>query len=130
MRKGEAILGPGKRGESCRNANIRFSLHVHGHIICVQVYSHFYFSLGNCTIKNHNHFSREKYYYREKATLRKLQPKSTGTLYVFVTVYAHGRRLFSNWGRHGSTTISYPQCSLTLMRVCQERCWHRCRERP
>ena len=35
-----------------------------------------------------------------------------------VIVYAHGRRLCSNWVRHGSTTISYPQCSLTFMREC------------
>ena len=41
--------------------------------------------------------------------------------YVFV-VYAHGR---SNRFRHGSTTISYPQCSLTFLR---ERFLHRCRE--
>ena len=40
---------------------------------------------------------------------------------VFI-VYAHGRRLCSNWVRHGSTTISYPQCSLTFMR---ERYLHR-----
>ena len=40
-------------------------------------------------------------------------------------VYAHGRRLCSNWFRHGSTTISYPQCSLTFMR---ERYLNRCRE--
>ena len=33
-----------------------------------------------------------------------------------VVVYAYGRRLCSNWVRHGSTTISYPQCSLTFMR--------------
>ena len=32
------------------------------------------------------------------------------------------RRLCSNWVRHGSTTISYPQCSLTFMR---ERYLHR-----
>ena len=37
-------------------------------------------------------------------------------------VYAHGRRLCSNWVRHGSTTIIYPQCSLTFMR---ERYLHR-----
>ena len=30
-----------------------------------------------------------------------------------------------NWFRHGSTTTSYPQCSLTFMR---ERYLHRCRE--
>ena len=35
------------------------------------------------------------------------------------------RRLCSNWFRHGSTTISYPQCSLTFLR---ERYLHRCRE--
>ena len=40
-------------------------------------------------------------------------------------VYVHGRRLCSNRVRHGSTTISYPQCSLTFMR---ERYLHRCRE--
>ena len=40
-------------------------------------------------------------------------------------MYAHGRRLCSNWFRHGSTTISYPKCSLTFMR---ERYLHRCRE--
>ena len=37
-------------------------------------------------------------------------------------VYAHGHRLGSNWVRHGSTTISYPQCSLTFM---HERYLHR-----
>ena len=42
-----------------------------------------------------------------------------------VIVYAHGRRLCSNWFWHGSTTISYPQCSLTFMR---ERYLHRCRK--
>ena len=31
----------------------------------------------------------------------------------------------SNWFRHGSTTINYPQCSLTFTR---ERYLHRCRE--
>ena len=45
-----------------------------------------------------------------------------GVDYVF---YAHGRRLCSNWFRHGSTATSYPQCSLTFMR---EHCLHRCRE--
>ena len=40
-------------------------------------------------------------------------------------VNAHGRRLCSNWFRHGSTAISYPQCSLTFLR---ERYLHRCRE--
>ena len=35
---------------------------------------------------------------------------------IHFVVYAHGRRLCSNWVRHGSTTISYPQCSLTFMR--------------
>ena len=30
-------------------------------------------------------------------------------------VYAHGRRLCSNGFRHGSTTISYPQCSMTFL---------------
>ena len=44
---------------------------------------------------------------------------------VNVVVYAHGRRLCSNWFRYGSTTISDPQCSLTFLR---ERCLHRCRE--
>ena len=39
-----------------------------------------------------------------------------------LVIYAHGRRLYSNWARHGSTTISYPQCSLTSMR---ERYLHR-----
>ena len=39
-----------------------------------------------------------------------------------VIVYAHGRRLCSNWVRHGSTTISYPQCSLTFL---HERDLHR-----
>ena len=33
-----------------------------------------------------------------------------------VVVYAHGRRLCCNCVRHGSTTISYPKCSLTFMR--------------
>ena len=42
-----------------------------------------------------------------------------------VIVYAHGRRLCSNWFRHGSATISYPQCSLTFLREC---CLHRCLE--
>ena len=35
-----------------------------------------------------------------------------------IIVYAHGRRLCSNWVGHGSTTISYQQCSLTFMREC------------
>ena len=46
-------------------------------------------------------------------------------------VYAHGRRLCSNWFWHGSTAISYPQCSLTFMlcsRIWHEPCLHRCRE--
>ena len=42
-----------------------------------------------------------------------------------IIVYAHGRRLCSNWFRHGSTTIIYPQCSLTFL--C-ERYLHRRRE--
>ena len=40
-------------------------------------------------------------------------------------VYAHGRRLCSNWFSDGSIAISYPQCSLTFMR---ERSLHRWRE--
>ena len=48
----------------------------------------------------------------------------TGKLFSLI-VYAHGRRLCSNRFRHGSTTISYPQCSLTFMR---EHYLHRCRE--
>ena len=40
-------------------------------------------------------------------------------------VYAHGRSPCSNWVRHGSTIISYLQCSLAFL--C-ERCLHRCRE--
>ena len=40
-----------------------------------------------------------------------------------IIVYA--RRLCSNWFRHGSTTISYPQCSLTFLR---ERYLHGYRE--
>ena len=40
-------------------------------------------------------------------------------------VYAHGRRLCSDRFRHGSTTISYPQCSLTFLR---ERYLHRCEQ--
>ena len=42
-------------------------------------------------------------------------------IYTTLIVYA----LCSNWFCHGSTAISYPQCSLTFMR---ERCLHRCRE--
>ena len=45
--------------------------------------------------------------------------------YISLIVYAHGRRLCNNKFRHGSTTISYPHCSLTFMR---ERYLHRCRE--
>ena len=41
-----------------------------------------------------------------------------------IIVYAHGRRLCSNRFRHGSTTISYPQFSLTFLRECY---LHRCR---
>ena len=37
-------------------------------------------------------------------------------LQFMADVYTHRRRLCSNWVRHGSTTISYPQCSLTFMR--------------
>ena len=42
-----------------------------------------------------------------------------------LVVYAHGHRLCSNRFHHGSTTISYPQWSLTFLR---ERYLHRCRE--
>ena len=45
--------------------------------------------------------------------------------FEFIIVYAHGRRLCSDRFRHGSTTISYPQCSLTFLR---QRCLNRCRE--
>ena len=34
---------------------------------------------------------------------------------LFLDYCLHGRRLCSNWVRHGSTTISYPVCSLTFM---------------
>ena len=34
---------------------------------------------------------------------------------ISIIDYAHGGRLCSNWFLHGSTTISYPQCSLTFM---------------
>ena len=44
---------------------------------------------------------------------------------LVMIVYAHGRRLCSNRFRHGSTTISYPQCSLTFLR---EHYLHRGRE--
>ena len=45
----------------------------------------------------------------------------------FITffVFAHGRRLCSNWFGHGRTTISYAHCSLTFL---LERYLHRCRE--
>ena len=39
---------------------------------------------------------------------------------MYLILHAHERRLCSNWVRHGSTIISYPQCSLTFMR---ERYW-------
>ena len=54
-----------------------------------------------------------------------LRHKTRYSLVTKLIVYAHGRRLCSNWFRHGSTTISYPQCSLTFLR---ERYLHRCRE--
>ena len=40
-------------------------------------------------------------------------------------VYAHEHRQCSNWFWHGSTSFSYPQCSLTFM---HDRYLHRCRE--
>ena len=43
------------------------------------------------------------------------------TLRIF-RFLSYVRRQCSNWVRHGSTTISYPQCSLTFMR---ERYLHR-----
>ena len=46
-------------------------------------------------------------------------------LLLATQIIVYGRRLCSNWFRHGSTTISYPQCSLTFLR---ERYLHRCRE--
>ena len=46
-------------------------------------------------------------------------------IFMNFIVYAHGRRLCSNRFRHGSTTISYPQCSLTFMPECY---LHRCCE--
>ena len=48
--------------------------------------------------------------------------KTCSSDFLPVIVYAHGRRLCSNWVRYGSTTISCPQCSLTFMR---ERYLHR-----
>ena len=48
-----------------------------------------------------------------------------GLIKISLVVYAHGRRLCSNRFRHGSTVISYPQCSLTFVRV---RYLHICRE--
>ena len=55
-------------------------------------------------------------------------PNSYGRKYFIllsIIVYAHGRRLCSNWFRHGSTAISYPQCGLTFVR---ERYLHRCEQ--
>ena len=51
--------------------------------------------------------------------------RKINTKYYIIIVYAHGRRLCSYWFRDGSTTISYPQCSLTFL---LEHCLHRCRE--
>ena len=44
---------------------------------------------------------------------------------LYIVVYSHGRRLCSNWFQHGSTTISYPQCSLTFL---HEHYLHSCLE--
>ena len=44
-----------------------------------------------------------------------------------VIIYVYGRRLCSNWFRHGSTTISNPQCSLTFPHA---RYLHRYHEHP
>ena len=45
-------------------------------------------------------------------------PDSSLSCIPCIIVYAHGRRLWSNWFRQGSPTISYPQCSLTFLREC------------
>ena len=44
---------------------------------------------------------------------------------INIIVYTYGRRLCNNMFQHGSTTISYPQCSLTFLR---ERYLRRCCE--
>ena len=62
-----------------------------------------------------------------KATTALLEPECTAltTLVCSYCLPCKRRRQCSNWFQHGSTTISYPQCSLTFLR---ERYLHRCRE--
>ena len=60
-----------------------------------------------------------------KLFLTELWPFKHSHFGFCIIVYAHGRRLCSNRFRHGSTTISYPQCSLNFLR---EPYLHRCRE--
>ena len=67
----------------------------------------------------------EFYHHRNSYTLVCPPVRGDKLWYTTLVVYAHWRRLCSNWFRHGSATISYPQCSLTFMR---ERYLHRCRE--
>ena len=61
-------------------------------------------------------------YKREGSGVERIEytPKEVGK--DDLIVYAHGRRLCSNWVRHGSTTIGYQQCNLNFMR---ERYLHR-----
>ena len=54
--------------------------------------------------------------YRVVSAVRREQSYDNNIFLFTLIVYAHVRRLCSNWVRHGSTTISYPQCSLTFMR--------------
>ena len=54
-----------------------------------------------------------------------------GGLRCFAVFQWTGCKLCSNWVWHGSTDISYPQCSLTFVlcsRIRRERYLHRCRE--
>ena len=44
---------------------------------------------------------------------------------MIMTVSEFLMKIGSNWFRHGSTAIIYPQCSLTILR---ERYLHECRE--
>ena len=64
-----------------------------------------------CEYFYHIFLTRESYLF-----ICHCQP-NTHYLFALVIVYAHRRRLCNNWFRHGSTTISYPQCSLTFIRL-------------
>ena len=84
------------------------------------------FSMKNILIKFKFQLSRAKVNVKEAILRNILFAVRCFHLWTDFDITSYGRRLCSNWFRYGSTTISFPQCSLTFM---HERCLHKCLER-